>query len=383
MSVEAVKWALSRAPLPKSDPTARLVLVYLCEKADKHGRRAHPQRLTMAHDLDIDPETVKRVLDRLVKYGLIAKDGVWEHGQPNWSMQMDQAKDPGSYQAFAEKHRGAETAKKSRYRSTSKSKPVHDDESWTAADDGAPGEPDSDTDVHDGESGTLTLVHDDASSCPRSSIVPVHDDASETSTTMRRNVHDARSPHNHPNNHPKKIPGDRSRDADHPEARQLCERLAELMTANGCKPPTITQRWRDQARLLLDRDKRPLLEALSVLEWSQDDSFWNTNIHSMPTFREKYDKLRMQTQQAGLLNQVKTQAPKTREEVRLWLRQLWHEGKTKPITDATGLEWKTPDLPLHVANKAQVDAFLEQDRKDWITKNFDTIVAILTERSAA
>lgn len=368
------------APLPKSDPTARLVLVYLCEKADKHGRRAHPQRMTMAHDLDIDPETVKRVLNRLVKYGLIAKDGVWEQGQPNWAMQMDKVKGPGSYQAFADKHRGAESTKKARYRESIKTGSVHDASSWTDPEvDGV-----GDADVHDDGSGTSELVHDDASSCPRSSIVPVHDDASEMSTTMDRNVHDARSPHNHPNNHPKNISVDPDQDnPDPPQARQLCERLAELMVANDCKVPTITKHWLDEARRLLARDHRPLVEALSILEWCQADQFWRKNIHSMPKFRVQYDRLRQETQDAGKLNQVATRAPSSEPEIVDWLRDMWRKGTTKPITDVTGLEWNPPDLPLGVDTSEQVQAFYEQNRRDWISTNHATIVNLLTKGQAA
>ena len=74
----------------------------------------------------------------------------------------------------------------------------------------------------------------------------------------------------------------------------LCARLYHLMIANGCKPPKITENWKTEARLLLDRDGRDLADALNVLEWSQYSRFWKTNIHSIPTFREQYDKLRQQ-----------------------------------------------------------------------------------------
>jgi hypothetical protein len=80
---------------------------------------------------------------------------------------------------------------------------------------------------------------------------------------------------------------------------QLCERLVTRMVENGCKKPTITDRWRDSARLLLDRDKRDLHEALTLIDWSQSDDFWRANVQSMPTFREQYDRLRLQSQRAG------------------------------------------------------------------------------------
>jgi hypothetical protein len=74
----------------------------------------------------------------------------------------------------------------------------------------------------------------------------------------------------------------------------LCARLVELMTANGCKPPAITEQWRTAARLLLDRDGREFDKALALLEWSQAHQFWHTNILSMPTFRKQYERMRLQ-----------------------------------------------------------------------------------------
>jgi len=77
-----------------------------------------------------------------------------------------------------------------------------------------------------------------------------------------------------------------------PDVEALCTRLVELMVGNGCNPPDISQAWRDAARLLLDKDKRDFGKAMALLEWCQADEFWHTNIHSMPTFRRQYEKLR-------------------------------------------------------------------------------------------
>lgn len=80
----------------------------------------------------------------------------------------------------------------------------------------------------------------------------------------------------------------------HPDATRLCELLADLIERNGSKRPTVSLKWLNEARLLLDKDKRPVEEAVAVLKWSQADSFWKSNILSMPKFREKYDQLRLQ-----------------------------------------------------------------------------------------
>lgn len=74
---------------------------------------------------------------------------------------------------------------------------------------------------------------------------------------------------------------------------KICHRLVDLMVANECKPPTITDDWRAEARRMFDIDNRAFDKAMALLEWSQQDSFWKKNIHSIPTFRAKYDQLRL------------------------------------------------------------------------------------------
>ncbi|MFY2788488.1 hypothetical protein [Rhodococcus sp. MALMAid1271] len=64
------------------------------------------------------------------------------------------------------------------------------------------------------------------------------------------------------------------------------------MAENGAKG-SITAKWRTEARLLLDKDGRDLDRALRLIDWATADSFWKSNILSMPKFREKYDQLRL------------------------------------------------------------------------------------------
>lgn len=90
---------------------------------------------------------------------------------------------------------------------------------------------------------------------------------------------------------------------------ELCAALVAHRVRLGCKPPTVTQDWRTEARRLLDLDRRPLAEAMAVLDWCQQDGFWSTNIESMPTFRRQYDKLRMRRDQATGGNVVALRGP--------------------------------------------------------------------------
>ena len=77
------------------------------------------------------------------------------------------------------------------------------------------------------------------------------------------------------------------------EAETLCLLLADLIEGNGSKRPAITKAWRIEAERILRLDKRPLDEVEQVLGWCQADEFWRGNILSMPTFRAKYDRLRL------------------------------------------------------------------------------------------
>jgi hypothetical protein len=81
--------------------------------------------------------------------------------------------------------------------------------------------------------------------------------------------------------------------SDRPEIDRICRHLADRMVENGCKRPTITQKWRDAARLMLDRDKRTEEQIHAAIDWCQSDSFWRGNILSLPKLRDKYDQLSM------------------------------------------------------------------------------------------
>lgn len=84
-----------------------------------------------------------------------------------------------------------------------------------------------------------------------------------------------------------------------PEFEEVCAHLADAIEANGSKRPTITQKWLDAARLMIDTDGRTPDEIHGAINYSQRDEFWRANILSMPKLREKYDQLRLQAQRSG------------------------------------------------------------------------------------
>jgi|TARA_Y100000034_G_scaffold12582_2_gene13215 hypothetical protein len=101
----------------------------------------------------------------------------------------------------------------------------------------------------------------------------------ETETETKRNVSDESSP--------TPLPA---------EIQSLCAHLADAIVDNGSKRPTIGKGWHDAARLLVDKDRRPIDEAHQLIDWATSHEFWAANILSMPKFRAKYDQLRLQRQ---------------------------------------------------------------------------------------
>jgi len=80
--------------------------------------------------------------------------------------------------------------------------------------------------------------------------------------------------------------------ASRDDVDRLCEHLANRIAEDGSKRPAIGKTWRDAARLMLDKDGRTEAEVHQAIDWTQNHHFWRTNVLSMPTLREKFDRLR-------------------------------------------------------------------------------------------
>jgi hypothetical protein len=80
------------------------------------------------------------------------------------------------------------------------------------------------------------------------------------------------------------------------DVERVCLHLADRIEANGCKRPAITKRWRDAARLLMDRDGRTEQQVTAAIDWATNDEFWRSNILSMPKLRVRYEQLRLAAQ---------------------------------------------------------------------------------------
>jgi hypothetical protein len=77
------------------------------------------------------------------------------------------------------------------------------------------------------------------------------------------------------------------------DVENVCRYLADAIEANGSKRPSITKKWRQEARYLIDRDGRTVEQIKAAIDWCQASTFWRSNVMSMPTLRRQYDRLRL------------------------------------------------------------------------------------------
>lgn len=78
------------------------------------------------------------------------------------------------------------------------------------------------------------------------------------------------------------------------DVEALCRHLADRIEGNGSKRPRITKAWREQARLLVDRDGRDVDKAHRLIDWCQDHHHWRSRVQALPKFRSEYDAMRLQ-----------------------------------------------------------------------------------------
>jgi phage replication O-like protein O len=78
-------------------------------------------------------------------------------------------------------------------------------------------------------------------------------------------------------------------------------KLIEMMLINNpqAKIPENLNAWVNEARLLLEKDKRTPEDIMKVIEFCQSDSFWKANILSMGKVREKFDQLYLKMKSSG------------------------------------------------------------------------------------
>lgn len=94
----------------------------------------------------------------------------------------------------------------------------------------------------------------------------------------------------------------------------LCNLLADLMVDNGVKRPTVSGKWLSDMDKLNRIDEKTFEQIEAAIRWSQNDSFWSSNIHSPAALRKQYEKMRLQA--------VRNKSTKGVDVVRDYLNKL-------------------------------------------------------------
>jgi hypothetical protein len=74
----------------------------------------------------------------------------------------------------------------------------------------------------------------------------------------------------------------------------VCKHLADRLEKSGSKRPRVSAKWRNDTRLLLDRDGITPEQAIAAIDWALADDFWQAHILSPLKLRQKYDQMRRQ-----------------------------------------------------------------------------------------
>ena len=87
---------------------------------------------------------------------------------------------------------------------------------------------------------------------------------------------------------------DNAKTNDRPDIEAVCDHMADSVAARTGRRPRITKRWRDAARLMIDRDQRPVDQIHAAIEWVAQSDFWAANILGVPKLRDKWDTIYLQ-----------------------------------------------------------------------------------------
>ncbi len=251
MSVKVSSWVWEHSPVGGSE---RLVLLAIADCAADDGTNAWPSVATLARKCRVDERTVQRIIRRLSGGGhLLVEASAGGRGSNRYAVVMT-----GPEEKPEEK---PET------------------EPEPAESQSGPSEPPADCHPRQSDTGgELPGRHDATAGVAQSCHPNVLEPSKKNSSTKSSS------------------PRPKSGDPPRPDVEEVCRHLADRVEENGSKRPTVTAKWRDAARLLLDQDGRTVEQVLKAIDWCQDDEFWRANVLSLPKLRDKYDQLRLAAQ---------------------------------------------------------------------------------------
>ena len=90
------------------------------------------------------------------------------------------------------------------------------------------------------------------------------------------------------------IEDNNAKNNERPDVEAVCNHMADSVAARTGRRPRITKRWQDAARLMIDRDQRPVDQIHAAIEWVAQSDFWSANILGVPKLRDKWDTIYLQ-----------------------------------------------------------------------------------------
>lgn len=119
-----------------------------------------------------------------------------------------------------------------------------------------------------------------------------HDTDNDTSTTRERYGDNKK---NNKNNN-KKNKRSSCRENKFSDAQmQLAKHLfARIRDHDPSYPEPNFEKWANDIRLMMEKDKRPENEIAKIIDWCQQSDFWHKNILSTGKLREQFSRLRME-----------------------------------------------------------------------------------------
>lgn len=256
--------------------TDRLVLLAIADMANDDGEDAWPSYPTLATRCLVSEKTIQRSIQRLAELGEL---GVERMGGPVGRGRTNQRPNKYRFPAYQAFRKGSHPVPPSPPGSSQAdpSYPVGSSQS----DYPYPVETRQIDLPSDPERVDTTGQRVDTAVTSYPSLDPsLEPDSTSKSTSKKTSKTAARS---------------RRDQVPRPDVDQLCELLHAELVGNKVLH-TVGEKWRTAARLLLDRDQRPLDEAIELIGWATHHRFWTSTIHCMPSFRKQYDKLRIQKQ---------------------------------------------------------------------------------------
>jgi len=76
------------------------------------------------------------------------------------------------------------------------------------------------------------------------------------------------------------------------DVTNLCQHLADWIVTNGNRKPTIGKNWKQAIDRLIRIDGYTPDQIRQVIDWSQQDEFWQGNILSASKLRKQFDQLK-------------------------------------------------------------------------------------------